>query len=83
VFAPGTNIVSAWYTAKDAYMTLSGTSTSAPHAAGTAALWRQRFLADNADAVHNALNANATPGVVINPGLGSPNKLLYAGMVPA
>jgi len=83
VFAPGTNIYSAWYTADDAYATLSGTSMSAPHAAGTAALWRQRFPTDNADAVHNAINANATPGVVINPGLGSPNKLLYMGMVPA
>ncbi|HZM82755.1 MAG TPA: S8 family peptidase [Candidatus Limnocylindrales bacterium] len=83
VFAPGTNIYSAWYTADNAYATLSGTSMSAPHAAGTAALWRQRFPADNADAVHDALNANATPGVVVNPGLGSPNKLLYMGMIPA
>jgi subtilisin family serine protease len=83
LFAPGVNIYSAWYTANDAYAVLSGTSMSTPHAAGTAALWRQRFPADNADAVHDALNANATPGVVINPGLGSPNRLLYMGMVPA
>jgi subtilisin family serine protease len=83
VFAPGTNIYSAWYTANDAYATLSGTSMSTPHAAGAAALWRQRFPADNADAVHNALNANATPGVVVNPGPDSPNRLLFMGMVPA
>ncbi|HZN75857.1 MAG TPA: S8 family serine peptidase [Micromonosporaceae bacterium] len=83
VFAPGVHTYSAWHTADNAYQVLSGTSTSAPLAAGTAALWRQRFPADNADAVHDALNANATPGVVINPGLGSPNRLLYMGMIPA
>ena len=82
-FAPGQNIVSAWFTADNAYATLSGTSMASPHAAGTAALWRHKFPADNADAVHNGLNANATPGVVINPGPGSPNKLLFMGMVPA
>ncbi len=83
VFAPGVGIVSAWHTANNAYVTLSGTSMSAPHAAGTAALWRHRFPADNADAVHNALNANATPGVVVNAGPGTPNRLLYMGMIPA
>lgn len=82
-FAPGVGINSAWYTADNAYALLSGTSMAAPHSTGTAALWRHRFPADNADAVHNALNANATPGVVINPGVGSPNKLLFMGMVPA
>lgn len=35
------------------------------------------------DAVNASIDANATPGVVINPGTGSPNKLLYMGMVPA
>ncbi len=82
-FAPGVNINSAWYTADNAYASLQGTSMASPHAAGAAALWRHRFPSDNADAVHNALNANATPGVVINPGAGSPNKLLFMGMVPA
>ncbi len=82
VFAPGVNITSAWYTADNAYASAQGTSMSAPHVTGAAALWRHRFPADNADAVHNALNANATPGVVINPGTGSPNLLLFMGMIP-
>jgi subtilisin family serine protease len=81
-FAPGNAINSAWYTADNAYALLSGTSMAAPHSTGTAALWRQKFTADNADAVSAALNANATPGVVINPGTGSPNKLLFMGMIP-
>ena len=62
--------------------TISGTSMASPHAAGTAALWRHRFPADNADQVHDALNANATPGVVIGPGAGSPNLLLFSNMIP-
>jgi len=82
LFAPGVNITSAWHTADNAYQTISGTSPSTAHATGVAALWRHRFPADNADQVHNALNANATPGVVVNPGAGSPNLLLYMGMIP-
>jgi subtilisin family serine protease len=82
LFAPGVAITSAWYTADNAYASAQGTSMSAPHATGTAALWRHRFPADSADATHNALNANATPGVVINPGLGSPNLLLFMAMIP-
>lgn len=82
LFAPGENIFSASNTANNAYLVLSGTSMASPHAAGTAALWRQKFPADNADQVATALAANATPGVVINPGLGSPNLLLFMGMIP-
>ncbi|HET8659386.1 MAG TPA: S8 family serine peptidase [Micromonosporaceae bacterium] len=82
LFAPGQSIYSAWSTAVNAYNTISGTSMAAPHAAGVAALWRERFPADNAVAVNAALTNNATPGVVINPGLGSPNLLLFSGMVP-
>lgn len=82
LFAPGQAIYSAWATADNAYNTISGTSMASPHAAGTAALWRFRFPADNADVVARALVANATPGVVINPGVGSPNLLLFSGAVP-
>ncbi|HEU5475588.1 MAG TPA: S8 family peptidase [Actinophytocola sp.] len=82
VFAPGENIFSASNAGTAAYAVASGTSMAAPHAAGTAALWRHKFPADNADQVATALAANATPGVVINPGAGSPNLLLFMGMVP-
>jgi subtilisin family serine protease len=82
LFAPGEGIFSASNTANNAYLVLSGTSMASPHAAGTAALWRQKFPADNADQVATALAANATPGVVINPGVGSPNLLLFMAMIP-
>jgi len=82
LFAPGVNITSAVHTAVNAYGAASGTSMSAPHAAGTAALWRHKFPADTSVQVATALPANATPGVVINPGVGSPNLLLFSNMIP-
>jgi hypothetical protein len=81
VWAPGVNITSAWGTSDTAYSTISG-STASAHAAGVAALWRHRFPGDSAVAVAEALRANATPGVVANPGAGSPNLLLFMGMIP-
>jgi len=38
ISAPGSDIVSAWYTADDAYSSLSGTSMACPHAAGAASM---------------------------------------------
>ena len=81
VWAPGVNITSAWGTSDTAYSTISG-STASAHAAGVAALWRHRFPGDSAVAVAEALRANATPGVITNPGVGSPNLLLFMGMIP-
>ncbi|XVS66942.1 S8 family peptidase [Actinosynnema sp. CA-299493] len=81
VWAPGVNITSAWGTSDTAYSTISG-STASAHAAGVAALWRHRFPGDSAVAVAEALRANATPGVITNPGAGSPNLLLFMGMIP-
>jgi len=82
LFAPGMAIYSTWHTADNTYNTISGTTPATSHASGAAALWRQRFPADNADQVATALAVNATPGVVVNPGAGSPNLLLFMGMIP-
>jgi hypothetical protein len=81
VWAPGVNITSAWGTSDTAYSTISG-STASAHAAGVAALWRHRFPGDSAVAVAEALRANATPGLIADPGAGSPNLLLFMGMIP-
>lgn len=79
VFAPGGNIPSDWNTSDTATNTMSGTSMAAPHVAGGVAL----FLSANPDAtpaqVTNAIIGAATPNVVVNAGLGSPNLLLFTG----
>ncbi|GGP58209.1 S8 family peptidase [Saccharothrix coeruleofusca] len=76
IFAPGSNITSAWHTGDTATNTISGTSMATPHVVGAAAL----FLAANPTAtpqqVRDGLVDGATSDVVTSPGNGSPNKLL-------
>ncbi|RPK91993.1 MULTISPECIES: S8 family peptidase [Streptomyces] len=79
IFAPGSSITSSWHTSDSATNTISGTSMASPHVAGAAAV----YLADNPGStpaqVSAGLVAAATPGVVGNPGSGSPNRLLHVG----
>jgi subtilisin family serine protease len=77
LFAPGVDITSAWIGFPTASNTISGTSMAAPHAGGVAALYLQAVPWATPAQVSAALNANATAGVVINPGTGSPNRLLF------
>ncbi|MEU7524339.1 S8 family serine peptidase [Saccharothrix sp. NPDC042600] len=78
LFAPGRSIVSAADATDTATRTLSGTSMAAPHVAGAVAL----HLAGNTTAtsaqVRDAIVSAATPGIVTNPGAGTPNWLLYS-----
>lgn len=78
IFAPGSNITSAWYTSNTATNTISGTSMASPHVAGVAAL----YLAGNPGAsvaqVTSAILDAATPNKVTSAGSGSPNRLLYS-----
>ncbi len=79
IFAPGSDITSAWIGSNTATRTISGTSMAAPHVAGAAAL----YLAGNPSAspsqVNSAIVDNASTGKISNPGSGSPNRLLYTG----
>ena len=83
IFAPGSSIVSASATNNTGSATLSGTSMAAPHVAGAAAMYLQQFPNARPADVAAALVANATSGVVGNPGSGSPNKLLYNAFITA
>jgi subtilisin family serine protease len=85
IFAPGVNITSAWNTNDTATNTISGTSMATPHVTGAAALVASANPAWTPQQVRDFLVNNATNGVVISPGTGSPNKLLFVvnGTPPA
>ena len=78
LFAPGSNITSAWYTGDTATNTISGTSMATPHVAGVAALYLQGAPTSSAATVGSAVVNGATSGVVTGAGTGSPNRLLYS-----
>jgi subtilisin family serine protease len=83
LFAPGTSITSAYYGSDTQTAVLTGTSMSAPHVAGVAAM----FLEYNTGAmpvdVQYAIDQSATNGVVTSPGSNSPNRIVYTGFIPA
>jgi subtilisin family serine protease len=82
LFAPGSGITSAWLTSDTATNTLNGTSFATAHASGVAALYLQAHPSASAATVASAVIDSATPNVVTNPGPGSPNRLLFAGLTP-
>ena len=83
LFAPGTNIQSAWHTSDVDSNVISGTSMASPHAAGVAALVLEANPGASPSTVNALIISNATPNVVSNVGSGSNNKLLYSLIAPA
>ncbi|MBD3933608.1 S8 family peptidase [Streptomyces chumphonensis] len=79
VFAPGSDITSAWIGSNSATRTISGTSMASPHVAGAAALILGDAPSATPDQVDTQITAAAADGKVGNPGSGSPNKLLQVG----
>lgn len=77
LFAPGVDVKSAYWTSNTATAYMSGTSMSAPHVSGAAALYLRFFTTHSPATVSNFIINTATTGKVINPGTGSPNRLLY------
>jgi subtilisin family serine protease len=78
IFAPGSGILSSWFSSDTATATLSGTSMASPHVAGVAALYKQFNPGASAATTRNAIVNGSTTGVVSNAGSGSPNRLLYS-----
>ena len=77
LFAPGVQITSAWTGSPFAVNTISGTSMATPHVTGVAAQYLQINPWASPAVVSWVVNGIATPGVVRNPGPGSPNRLLF------
>jgi subtilisin family serine protease len=78
LFAPGSGVLSSWFSSDTATATLSGTSMASPHVAGVAALYKQANPSASATTTRNAIVNGATANVVTNAGTGSPNRLLYS-----
>lgn len=78
IFAPGSNVLSAWATSATASKTLKGTSHAAPHVAGVAALALQNSPGMSVAEVTSLIVNSATANVITDAGADSPNKLLYA-----
>jgi subtilisin family serine protease len=77
LYAPGSDITSAWFDSPTATRTISGTSMASPHVAGVAALYLSTTPGASPAQVAQQLVSTATPGVVQRPGSRSPNRLLF------
>jgi subtilisin family serine protease len=78
IFAPGSDITSAWHTSNTATNTISGTSMASPHVAGVAALYLQGNANATPPAVTSAITGGASANKLSGIGTGSPNLLLYS-----
>jgi subtilisin family serine protease len=77
LFAPGSNITSAWYSSNTATNTINGTSMASPHVAGAAALVLGAMPSATPAQVTDAIIGSASLGKLSGIGSGSPNALLY------
>ena len=81
VFAPGTNIRSAWKSSNTSHAVMSGTSMSAAFVSGTLALGLQTKPTVSPSVARNSLVDAATLGELSSIGSGSPNKLLFTDVL--
>lgn len=78
IFAPGSDITSAWYTSDTATAVLNGTSMATPHVSGVVALYLETNPTATPAQVTSAILGNATKDVLTDVKTGSPNLLLYS-----
>lgn len=75
VFAPGSNILSAWIGSNTASRTISGTSMASPHVAGVVTAILGNNPGMSPANLKAALNSGALPNQISDPRNGSPNML--------
>ena len=78
IFAPGSDLVGAWFGSTDVYRSSSGTSNAAPIVSGIVALMLQDNPSLTQSQVEERLKTNATRDVLFNIGSGSQNLLAYS-----
>jgi subtilisin family serine protease len=78
LFAPGSDIRSAWNMDNRATATISGTSMAAPHVTGVVALMLSTQWWLSPAKVNAAVIASSSKGRVIDAGEQSPNRLLFS-----
>lgn len=76
IYAPGSDITSAWNDSDTGSDTISGTSMATPHVVGAAALYLGGHTDATPEEVSDALTEGATPDAISNASQGTPNKLL-------
>ena len=76
IFAPGSDLVGAWFGSTDVYRSSSGTSNAAPIVSGIVALMLQDNPSLTQSQVEERLKTNATRDVLFNIGSGSQNLLV-------
>ena len=84
LLAPGSAIVSAWFTGVNDINTISGTSMATPHVAGAAALYLESFPGSTPDQVQTGLKSKAVASRITLVPAGTPNLLLQTnyGVTP-
>jgi subtilisin family serine protease len=76
IYAPGSDITSAWNDSDEGTKTISGTSLATPHVVGAAAVYLGAHQDATPEQVATALTDGATADKITNPSEGTPNKLL-------
>jgi oryzin len=79
IYAPGTNVLSAWIGSNTATNTISGTSMATPHVTGLALYLIALEGLSTPAAVIARIKALATSGEITDIGSGSPNLIVYNG----
>jgi subtilisin family serine protease len=77
IFAPGSDITSAWIGSKTATKAISGTSMASPHVCGMLARFRAAHPDSSVAEAQQFLVDTASENMITDVKTGSPNKLLY------